>query len=143
MSSAEIQSPEVKLAVGRFIELAYSKDKGMTAKILAKGKASMTINENGDTTFSGNGGMMTFSGNPVLQNIGLSFKRMSVSFTNQDGMKVGYVARINAGMTFSVKGNFDLEELITSCSGLLCQAARALKSPLKSYDRELQQIMGN
>lgn len=46
------------------------------------------------------------------------------------------------GVVFEVSGSFYLEELITSCSGLLCQVARALKGRRNGYDRELQRIMG-
>ncbi|WP_278248886.1 hypothetical protein [Phytopseudomonas dryadis] len=36
---------------------------------------------------------------------------------------------------------FDLEALITACSGLLCQAARVMKGRHKAYERELERIM--
>jgi hypothetical protein len=43
----------------------------------------------------------------------------------------------------SVSGSFDIEQLILSCSGLLCKAARALKERNRAYDFELQRIMGH
>lgn len=58
-------------------------------------------------------------------------------------MKVNYTATFDLEyIKLSVLGDFDLEALITSCSGLLCQAARALKGRNQAYDMELQRIMG-
>ncbi|AFU98416.1 hypothetical protein M5M_06105 [Simiduia agarivorans SA1 = DSM 21679] len=59
-------------------------------------------------------------------------------------MRVGYTATFSLEIiSVIVSGNFDLEKLITSCSGLLCKAARALKGRHQAYDAELQQIMGH
>lgn len=67
---------------------------------------------------------------------------MTVNFENKEKIKVGYSATFNLEViSLTVIGGFDLEELITSCSGLLCQAARALKGRHKAYDMELQRIM--
>jgi len=58
-------------------------------------------------------------------------------------IKVGYTATVNlAVISLTVSGDFDLEELITSCSGLLCIAARAMKGRHKVYEMELQRVMG-
>ena len=58
-------------------------------------------------------------------------------------MKVGYNATFDLEfIKLSVLGDFDLETLITSCSGLLCRAARAMKGRHRAYDAELQRIMG-
>jgi hypothetical protein len=58
-------------------------------------------------------------------------------------MKVGYSATYSFEIiSVTVKGEFDLEALFTSCSGLLCQAARALKGRHQAYEMELQKIMG-
>jgi hypothetical protein len=73
----------------------------------------------------------------------VSRKRVSINFNNEDRMKVGYNATFDlAYMQLSVMGDFDLEELITSCSGLLCIAARALKGENNAYDVELKKVMG-
>ena len=135
---------EAKITIAKLIELAYSKDKGMTVKIMAqKGSAKLTVDQNGNATLSGAAGALTFSGTPVLDKIGVKIKRVSVNFSNKDGMKVGYTATYDlAYIKLSVSGDFDLEKLITSCSGLLCQAARALKGRNQAYDMELQRIMG-
>ena len=141
----DLKRAEVKVTVAKFLEVAYSQDKGMTTKIMAqKGSAKLTVDQNGNATLSGSAGILTFSGKPVLDKIGVKIKRVSVDFTNEDGRKIGYRATISlyeiAGIT--VIGEFDLEALITSCSGLLCQAARALKGRHQVYEMELQRIMG-
>lgn len=136
---------EARITIAKFVELAYSKDKGTTLKILAqKGGARLAIDQDGNATLSGSAGMLTFSGAPVLKQIGVKIKRVSISFSNEGGMGVGYVATYDLEyIKLSVSGSFDLEELITSCSGLLCQAARAMNGRHQAYDLELQRIMGH
>lgn len=140
----DLKRTETKITIAKFLELAYSKDKGMTVKIMAKkGGARLTIDQNGKATLSGTAGIVTFSGSPVLDKIGATIKRVSVSFNNKGGMNVGYNATFDLEyMKLTVMGDFDLEKLITSCSGLLCRAARALKGRHHAYDMELQKIMG-
>ena len=141
----DLKRTEAKITIAKFLELAYSKDKGMTVKIMAKkGGARLTVDQNGKATLSGTAGIVTFSGSPVLEKIGAKIKRVSVSFNNKGGMNVGYSATFDlAYMKLTVMGDFDLEKLITSCSGLLCRAARALKGRHHAYDMELQRIMGH
>ena len=140
----DLNRTEAKITIAKLIELAYSKDKGMTVNIMAeKGNAKLTVDQNGKAILSGSAGTLTFSGAPVLEKIGAKIKRVNVSFNNKDGMRVGYTATFDLEfIKLSVFGGFDLEELITSCSGLLCQAARALKGRHHAYDMELQKIMG-
>lgn len=141
MSDLEI---EVKIAVGRLIELAYEKNKGLTASILAqKGTAKLTVSSDGTAILSNSVGIITFSGNPALKQIGTKIKFLSVGFENRDGMDIQYKAGVKVGLgTISVSGTFNLEKLITSCSGLLCNAARALKNQRSERDRALEEIMG-
>jgi hypothetical protein len=84
-------------------------------------------------------GIITFSGNPVLKQIGTRITFLSVGFENKDGMDIQYKAGLG---TMSVSGTFNLEKLITSCSGLLCNAARALKNQRPERNRALEEIMG-
>lgn len=140
----DFKRTEAKITIAKLIELAYSKDKGMTVKLMAqKGGAKLTVDQDGNATLSGSAGILTFSGTPVLEKIGAKIKRVSVSFEHKEGMKVNYTATFDLEyIKLSVLGDFDLEALITSCSGLLCQAARALKGRNQAYDMELQRIMG-
>lgn len=140
----DLKRTEAKITIAKFLELAYSKDEGMTVKIMAKkGGMRLTVDQNGKATLSGAAGIVTFSGAPVLDKIGAKIKRVSVSFNNKDGINVGYSATFDLEyMKLTVMGDFDLEKLITSCSGLLCSAARALKGRHHAYDMELQKIMG-
>ena len=140
----DLTRTEAKITIAKLIELAYSRNEGMTVKIMAKkGNAELTVDQNSNATLSGSAGILTFSGTPVLEQMGTKIKRVSVSFSNKDGMIVGYTATFDLEyIKLSVFGDFDLEELITSCSGLLCSAARALKGRHHAYDMELQKIMG-
>lgn len=140
----DFKRSEAKITIAKLIELAYSKDKEMTVKLMAqKGGAKLTVDQDGNATLSGSAGILTFSGTPVLEKIGAKIKRVSVSFEHNEGMKVNYTATFDLEyIKLSVLGDFDLEALITSCSGILCQAARALKGRNQAYDMELQRIMG-
>lgn len=140
----DFKRTEAKITIAKLIELAYSKDKEMTVKLMAqKGGAKLTVDQEGYATLSGSAGILTFSGTPVLEKIGAKIKRVSVSFEHKEGMKVDYTATFDLEyIKLSVIGDFDLEALITSCSGILCQAARALKGRNQAYDMELQRIMG-
>ena len=89
-----LKRAEAKITVAKFIELAYSKDKCITSKIMAKkGNVKLTVDQNGKATLSGSAGMLTFSGAPVLQRIGAKVKRVSVNFNNEDGMNEGRLFR--------------------------------------------------
>jgi len=140
----DVNGPELKLAVGRLLEASYSSDKELTVSIIqGSSKAELTVDSQGNARLSGSAGSLTFNGAPALETLGVSYRRLSVNFTNRDDMEIGYRATINlAVISVSASGTFDLEELITSCSGLLCQAARALKGRNRAYEAELQRVMG-
>ena len=139
---------EAKITIGKLVQLAYSKDKGLTTKIMAKkGAAKLTVDSDGNATLSGSAGVVTFSGTPVLKQIGAKIKRVSIRFQNdsekQGDMIIGYTASFDLGVIqLTVSGNFDLEKLITSCSGLVCIAARLFQNRNRALDIEMQKIMG-
>jgi len=122
-----------------------SEDKGLTAKIVAsKGAFKLTVDENGNGTLSSTVGKVTFSGSPVIEKIGAKIKMVSVTFSPGEDKKVKYHATFDLKVAkLSVSGGFDMEELITSCSGLLCKAEKAMKGRHQAYELELQRIMGH
>lgn len=140
----DFKRTEAKITIAKFIEIAYSRDKEMTAKILAKkGNAQLSVDQNGNATLSSSAGLLTFNGTQVLESVGAKIKRVNVNFNNNDGQRIGYTATFDLEyLKLSVSGNFDLKDLITSCSGLLCIAARSLQGRNHVYDMELQRIMG-
>jgi len=140
-----LKRTEAKITIAKLLELAYSKDKGMTVKIMAKkGGARLTVDQNGKATLSNTAGIVTFSGSPALDKIGAKIKRVSVSFNNKGSMRVGYSATFDLEyIKLTVIGDFDLEKLITSCSGILCKAARTLKGRHHAYDVKMQKIIGH
>jgi len=137
---------EVKISIAKLLEVAYSKNKGVTAKIIkSKGNYKLTVDSNGNATLSGSVGMLTFKGDSALQELGAKVKNVSIFFTKGSENDVKYNATFNfvgvAGL--SISGTFNVENLILSCSGLLCRAARALKGRHAAYDAELKRIMGH
>lgn len=136
---------EAKITIAKVIELAYSQNKGLTYSIIAqKGNAKLTIDQNGKAIISGTAGVVVISEGVDATKIGAKIKRANITFSNEDGMNIGYSGTIDYGVAkVSVIGTFNLEALITSCSGLLCKAARALKGRYRAYDEELKRIMVN
>jgi len=135
---------EVKITIAKLLEVAYSKNKGVTTKIIkSKGNYKLTVDAKGNTTLSGSVGMLTFNGGSALQGLGAKIKNASITFKKGDSNNIKYTATFNfvgaAGM--SISGSFDIEELILSCSGLLCRAAKALKARHAAYEMELKRIM--
>jgi len=136
---------EVKITIAKLLEVAYSKNKGVTTKIVRKkGNFKITVDSQGNATLSGSVGMMTFKANSALEGLGAKVKNISISFSKEEGNDIKYTGMFSfiGVASISVSGKFNIEELILSCSGLLCKAARALKGRHRAYDMELQKIMG-
>jgi hypothetical protein len=137
---------EVKITVAKLIEVAYSKNEGVTSKIIrSKGNFKVTVDADGNATLSGSVGMLTFKADKALSGLGAKVKNVSIFFTKGQGADVKYTATFKFVdvASISVSGFFNVEKLILSCSGLLCKAARALKGRNSAYDLELRRIMGN
>jgi hypothetical protein len=136
---------EVKVTIAKLVELAYSKDNGMTAKIVRKkGNFKLTVDKDGNATLSGSAGVLTFKGDSALSSLGAKIKNVSIMFSHGQGNNVNYTAMcsFSGAANITLTGSFDIEELILSCSGLLCRAARALKGRNAAYEMELKKIMG-
>lgn len=137
---------QVKITIAKLLEIAYSKDKGVTTKIVrSKGNFKITIDKNGNVMLYGGTDVLTFSGDSALKNLGVKIKNVSISFSKEESNEVKYVATFvfSGAANISLTGAFNIEELITSCPGLLCKAAKLLKERNQAYDAELQKIMGH
>jgi len=138
---------ELKLTIAKLIELAYSKNKGMTTKIIRKkGNFKISIDQNGKVMLHGSAGVFAFNGGTALEGLGAKIKMASIIFTKGKGNNVNFKATFSfvGGVgAISIIGSFDFEKLITYCSGLLCQAARLLKKRNIEQDKALKRIMGN
>jgi len=141
----DVSRTELKVTIAKLIEVAYSQDKGVTSKIVrSKGPFRLEVDQDGNARLSGVAGTLTFSGATTLDRIGANIRAVSISFSSVGGSKVTYHAEFDLKVAkIGVSGGFDVEELITSCSGLLCQAARAMKRRHQLYELELQKIMGH
>lgn len=143
-SQYDLKRAKIKLSIAKLIEIAYTTNQGLTASILSKkGPAKLTVDQYSNATLASSAGIVTFKGSPALEALGAKVKAFSVNFTNSDGMTIRYTASVDVkAMTVLVSGSFDLEALITSCSGLLCRASRAMKGRSHALELEQQRIMG-
>ncbi|WP_417548626.1 hypothetical protein [Marinobacter segnicrescens] len=134
----------LKVTVARLLELSYARNEGLTTRILREvGPASVSVASDGTATLSGKAGNVTFSASEVVQSIGLQIRRVGVNMEVTEDGELEYTARFLFAGAFalSARGTIDVEELILSCSGLLCRAARALKSRTASTDREIERAL--
>jgi len=117
---------EVNIIIKKVIAIAYSRNKGMTTKILMEAKGvAVSIDEQGRATLSGSvGPHLKFDGSPALQGIEAQIKRVSLRLNNEKGMNVGYTGTVNVvkargvDMNVSVSGRFDLEKILSLHDGL-------------------------
>ena len=140
----ESNKQEVKLVIARMLEIAYSKDSGLTSNILMNSRnATLTIDQEGQVSLSSSLGILVFNGDSAINSMGIAFKRVKVIFSNSTGMNVGYSVNVSLfSVSFGFRGSIDLKKLMTACSGLLCRAARLLSSRRDQLDSELLQAMG-
>jgi hypothetical protein len=141
----ELTDAEVKLTIAKMIEVAYSEDKGMTTKIaLTKGKFKLTVDEDGNAELTGTVGHVRFAGGPTLKKMGLNIGAVNIMFTGDESGDVRFSGGVGVkgGVTAMVSGKFNIVELITTCSGLLCIAARYLKGRSPAVDEQLQRSVG-
>lgn len=142
MAATEFQA---KITVAKILQLAYFSDRQATASIIYSGSNySISVDQSGEVKLSGVvGGTIRFDGNPAINGLGLSVRRITISFTNGDGGIMNYTGSFSfvAGTQISVSGSLDVFELIKSCSGLLCRAARFLDGRDAQIEHELQQYV--
>lgn len=133
----------LKLTVARLLELSYAKKEGLTASIVREaGPAKITVSSDGTAMLSGNAGVVTFSASRAIEELGVSIRNIGVSMSVGEDGQLEYTARFFTGaVTLSASGTIDVEELILSCSGFLCRAARALNGRTRSVDAELERAL--
>ncbi len=133
-----ITNTEIKIKIINFLEIAYKTDRKLTASLVKnKGPFTLEVDNTGNATLSGNAGVVTFSVLDEIKQFGLKFKYASVRFSgNKQGM-INYQASFGAPIEISVMGFIDVENLILSCSGLLCIAARAMRNRHHLIDKSI------
>lgn len=140
-----VDRSKIKISVAKLIEIAYSSDEGLTKKIvLGSDNFKVTVNENGRATLSGSAGTLTFQGETALNGLGAKVRSASVMFTNEKNGRTRYTATYGFKdiASISISGSFSIEELILSCSGFLCRAARILKEGSTARRMEVNRTMG-
>lgn len=138
-----ISNIELKLTVARLIEAAYSTNKGLTARIIREsGPFKIAVDQQGNASLSGKLGVINFSGSEVINSLGVNIKFININLSSKNS-RITYSAIVDIkSAKLAVTGDFDPEKLITSCSGLLCAAAKSLQGREQAYDAELKKIMG-
>jgi hypothetical protein len=132
---------QLKIKVINLIELAYKSDDKVTVSIVkSKGPFTLKVDQNGNATLSGKAGVVRFAASEEVNKFGIGFKYANIMFFGGNG-KLNYSASFGfdriGKITFT--SFIDVEKLILSCSGLLCQAARLLKNRHKQIDESLLQ----
>ncbi len=141
-SNEEMNSYQLKIKVINFIELAYKSDGDITGSLVkSKGGFTLKVNDKGEAVLSGKAGIVRFSAKEEIKRFGLDFKIASIMFSGNRNGKIHYAATFNfmGGVKVAFSSIVDVEKLILSCSGLLCQAARMLKNRHKQIDQSLYQ----
>ena len=142
MAVTELQ---VKVTIAKIIQLAYETDGKATAAMVYSGSGyTISVDQTGQIKLVGTvADVVVFSGDTALKGLGLKLRRASVSFSNGSGGTFEYTGSFDfvVGTRISVSGNVDVIELIKSCSGLVCQAARFLSGRDAQIEHELQQYI--
>lgn len=131
---------ELKLAVARFLELSYATDGTLTARLMREvGPLKLSIDSHGAASLDGRAGKVTFSAQKSLRELGMELRMADISMHVDDQGLIQFTAsfRFLRAMSATTRGSIDVEKLITSCSGLLCKAAKALISARGSRDNQL------
>ncbi|MBT3146702.1 hypothetical protein [Neptunomonas phycophila] len=131
-----IDQSVLKIEVIKLIELSYKSDSGLTASILkSKGPFTLKVDQDGKAVLSGKAGKVKFSAKENVKQLGVDLKFLSIMFFGSE-KGLHYTASFNffGGVKVEFTSIIDLEKLILSCSGLLCNAARLLKNRHKMID---------
>ncbi|MCF6324352.1 MAG: hypothetical protein L3J89_08525 [Gammaproteobacteria bacterium] len=135
-------SYQLKVKVINFVELAYKSNGDITASLIkSRGSFTLKVNDKGEAVLSGKAGMVRFSVKNEIKQFGIDLKVASIMFSGNRNGKIHYTAFFNfmGGAKVEFSSIVDVEKLILSCSGLLCQAARLLKNRHKQIDQSLYQ----
>ncbi len=121
---------ELKITVAKLVELAYHQNKGITTRFLKDaGTFRITIDSEGRASISGSAGSFTYTATEALQSVGVRVKAVRIEFSTDGEERLDYSGTIQTAIfAIAIHGSFDPTRLILACSGLLCNAARALKS---------------
>lgn len=135
------QDVKVKVTIGKLIDVAYSRNKGLTAAVLkSKGNLKLTVDTQGHAVLSGDAGMVVFKADSALKELGAKVKNVSILFSKGKGdFDLNYTAMVSffGAASISTSGAFNLEKLLLSCSGLLCIAARSYRNS----DQKIREAM--
>lgn len=140
-----VSQAELRLTVAKLIEVSYRRNEGLTTTLVKEvGKVKLSVDHNGRATLSGTAGVVAFSGDDALKQIGAVIRGVTVVMNVDDQGVIQYQGSVRLGVTsVIVRGSIDVEKLLTACSGILCQATRAMKSRSEHVDRELRRALGN
>lgn len=80
----------------------------------------------------------------TLKEIGVSAGVFRAMLSVNESGDLRFNARVRVGIaSVSAGGTIDVEQLLVTCSGVLCRAARALSGRPAQVDRQLREALGN
>jgi len=114
---------QVKIVVAKFLEVAYSKDRGVTTNIvMGRGPIEFRIDQDRNVTLSGGvGPILRFDGSLALNVITAKIKRISINFYDprRNGMDVRYKVTLDILVgEVSHEGRFDITSAIAFIPGV-------------------------
>ena len=135
---------EARIAVGRLLNLAWSTDEAVTAALLkSNGILRLKVDDSGNATLSGAAGVVRFNGAPALESFSAVAGILSVTLAPAGDGKIRFSGGIRKGSAVvEISGVVDVTELITGCSGLLCDAARLLRGRSDVVDLHIKRALG-
>ncbi len=145
MSNDSANSTQLKIKIIDLIELAYKSNDGVTTSLVkSSGPFTMSIDDQGNAVLSGKAGLVKFSAQDQIKQIGVDLKRASIMFSGSKSGKLHYVASFDfwGGLSVEFASVLDIDKLLSSCSGLLCHAYRLIKTERhKAIDKSLYEAL--
>ena len=135
---------DAQIVIGRLLQIAYSTDSGKTVSLLrSSGNLTLKVDSSGQAVLGGSMGAVRFNGAPALSSFGVQvgavFVRMASAGSGRLRLSGGIRVR---GQLVAVRGTVDIEKLITTCSGLVCEAARLLRGRSMRIENALRNAVG-
>lgn len=131
---AHLFNTEVTIAAkakfGKLMQIAYDEDKGLVRSLaVSGGKFSLTLNEDGSGVLTAANGKVVFDASQEMKEMGISYGAYSGTFGgNRNGDFSTTLSLGRGNYSMSVRVSVNVVDAITTCSGLLCDAANLFRN---------------
>lgn len=145
MASGKPTPLEVRVTVSRLLELAYSRNEGLTTSLVREaGNLRLSVDQRGNAILTGSAGRLAFSAEDALKEIGLKAGIIQVTMAVDSSGQIQFNASVRVGLaSVGASGTIDVEKFLMACSGILCHAARMLGNRSAELDRQFKEAMGH